>query len=90
MRVSFFLHEKAVFSSSSYTIACFSGTPKENDLYIAAEAKNAGIPVIVVRNKANQALEARMRRARQVNNDIICQSNLAVRNRNIVQFRMAL
>ncbi len=35
----------------------------ENDLYIAREAVNAKIPVIAVRNKANQALESRRRRS---------------------------
>ncbi len=38
----------------------------ENDLYIAREAVNAGIPVLVVRNKANVALEARRRRDRNL------------------------
>ena len=38
----------------------------EHDLYIAREAIHWNIPVVAVRNKANQAFESRIRRCRRV------------------------
>ena len=53
------------FSANPICISCsltLRGVVTEGELYIAKEADRAGIPVIIVRNKANNDLESRRRR----------------------------